>query len=83
MWIQAERTGEHPQIMCSVFKETTVSVSSPPPQFHQRQHAMMIGEWAAGGGSVSEVQVWAPLLANRVILGKFLAFQVSVSLFVK
>lgn len=48
MWIQAERTEEHPQIMCSMFKETTVSLRSPPPPFHQRQHAMMVGEWAWG-----------------------------------
>ena len=32
MWIQAEHTGEHPQIMCSAFKETTMSLllSSTP-----------------------------------------------------
>ena len=42
----------------------------------------MIGEWT-WGISVSEVQVWAPLLANREILDTFLAFQVSISSFVK
>lgn len=73
MWIQAERTGEHPQIMCSVFKETTVSVAPPSPRF-TKGSILWEENGFGGGGSVSEVQVWAPLLANCEILDKFLAF---------
>lgn len=88
MWIQAEHTGEHPQIMCSVFKETTMSLLLSPPPLHQRQHALMtqrVRAWGAGGGMRGglPLRFSSPLLANCEILAQLLRFQVSVSSFVK
>lgn len=78
MWIQAEQTGEHPQITCSVFKETTISLllsptpSSPKAACYDDRRSMGLGK------SMSEVRVLAPLYANCEILDKLLGFEVSV-----